>query len=100
MPENPSEALANALDDIERRRRRCLLVTRILIYPSVVFFAASVVTLLFSSNKWLGMTWGIISLWSLIAALGVDVGKATLASTQLILKAIEARPANQAPPAS
>jgi hypothetical protein len=100
MPENPSEALANALDDIERMRRRTLLVTRMLIYPSVVFFAGSIVTLLFSSNKWLGLTWGIISLWALVAAVGVDAGRAALANTQLILKAIEARPANQSPSAS
>jgi hypothetical protein len=89
MPENPSEALANALNDIDRLRRRSLLVTRILIYPSIAFLAASIVTLLFSSNKWLGLTWGIISLWALIAAVGVDTGKP--ANTRLILKAIEAQ---------
>jgi hypothetical protein len=91
MPENPSEALANALDDIERLRRRSLLVTRMLIYPSIVFFAASVLTLLFSSNKWLGLTWGIISLWALVAAVGADAGRCALANTRLILKAIEAQ---------
>jgi hypothetical protein len=100
MPENPSETLANALNDIERLRRRTLLVTRMLIYPSIVFLTASIVTLLFSANKWLGLTWGIISLWALVAAVGVDAGRAALANTQLILKAIEARPANQSPSAS
>jgi hypothetical protein len=97
MPEQPSEALANALNDIERLRKRSLLVTRLLIYPSILFLTAAIVTLLFSPNKWLGLTWGIISLYGLIAAVGVDGGKTAYANTQLILKAIESLPWNEAP---
>ncbi len=92
MPEQPSEALANALNDIERLRKKSLLVTRLLLYPSILFFAAAVITLLFSPNKWLGITWGVISLWALIAAVGIDGGGTGYANTRLILKAIEALP--------
>ena len=48
-----------------------------------------VLTLLFSSNKWLGLTWGIISLFAQIAATGIAGGMTTHANTRLILNAIE-----------
>ncbi len=92
MPEQPSEALANALNDIERLRKRSLLVTRLLIVPSIVFLVAAVVTLLFSQNKWLGLTWGIISLYAQIAAVGIAGGGTAYANTRLIFKAIDALP--------
>lgn len=96
MPEQPSEGLASALDEIERLRSRSLLITRLLIYPSIVFLAVSILMLLFSPNKWLGLTYGIISLWALIAAVGIAGGKTAYANTQLVLKAIEALPRNEA----
>lgn len=95
MPEQPSEGLAKALNEIERLRSRSLLVTRLLIYPSIMFLAAAILILLFSPNKWLGLTYAIISLYALIGAVGIAGGKTAYANTQLVLKAIEALPRNE-----
>jgi hypothetical protein len=95
MPEQPSEALAKALNDIERARRRCLLVTRALIYPSTALFAAAVLMLLYSSNKWLGLTFGIISLYGQISSMAIAGGMTTLTNTRLILNAIEKLPGSE-----
>lgn len=95
MPEQPSEGLARALNEIERLRSRSLLVTRLLIYPSIVFLAAAILILLFSPNKWLGLTYAIISLYTLIAAVGIAECKTAYANTRLVLKAIEALPRNE-----
>jgi hypothetical protein len=69
--------------------KRSLLVTRLTIYPSVVTFTASILLLLFSQNKWLGVAFGIMSLWAMIGSFGVYLSGILCASTQRILKAIE-----------
>jgi hypothetical protein len=89
MSEEPSEALRKALNEMEHLRKRSLLVTRLTIYPSVVFLTMSIVTLLFSENKWLGLTWGIISLYALIGAVGVNLSGTSFGNTRRILKTIE-----------
>jgi hypothetical protein len=89
MPEQPSESLHEALDQIERLRKRYLLITRIMVYPCVVFLAMSVLFLLFHPNKWLGMAYGIISLFGMIGASALSIADAGNANTQRILKAIE-----------
>ena len=89
MPEQPSEALRRALNEMELISKRSLLITRLTLYPSVVCLTASILILLFSPNKWLGVVWGIISLWALIGALGVYLSGAFSAAAQRILKAIE-----------
>lgn len=89
MSEETSEALRRALNEMELIGKRSLLVTRLTIYPSVVCFAACILMLLYSQNKWFGLTLGIISLWALIGALGVYISGAICANTRRILKAIE-----------
>ena len=89
MPEQPFASLREALDQMERLRKRSLLITRIVIYPSVVFLALSVSFLLFHPNKWLGLAYGIISLFSMIGAVALDIEGTANANTQRILKAIE-----------
>jgi hypothetical protein len=96
MPEQLSESLANALNDIDRLRKRSLLVTRLLIVPAIGFLVAAIVTLLFTPNKWLGLTWGILSLYAQIAAASIAGGRAAYTNTRLILNAIEALPWNDA----
>lgn len=89
MASEQSEALRRVLNEMEAVRKRSLLVTRLTIYPSVVFFTAGTIMLLFSPNKWLGLTFGIISLFGCIGAVGVNVSGSVLCNTQRILKAIE-----------
>lgn len=89
MPQEPSAALREALDQIERSRKRGLLITRIAIYPSVLFLVMSVLLMLFHPNKWLGLTYGIISLFGMIGAAVLDIERSVNASTQRILKAID-----------
>jgi hypothetical protein len=89
MSEQPSEALRKALNEMELISKRSLLVTRWTIYPSVVCFTVCILMLLFSQNKWLGLAWGIISLYALIGAVGVYISGALCANTQRILKALE-----------
>jgi hypothetical protein len=89
MSEQPSEALRKALNEMEVISKRSLLVTRLTIYPSVVCFTVCILMLLFSQNKWLGLAWGIISLYGMIGAVGVYISGAFCASTRRILKAIE-----------
>ena len=91
MSEQPSEALRKALNEMELISKRSLLVTRLTIYPSVVCFTVCILMLLFSQNKWLGLAWGIISLYALIGAVGVYISGALCANTQRILKALEVR---------
>jgi len=81
--------MRRALNEMELISKQSLLVTRLTIYPSVVCFTACILTLLFSQNKWLGVTWGIMSLYALIGALGVYLSGAFCANTRRILKAIE-----------
>ncbi len=89
MPEQPSAPLHEALAHMERLRKRGLLITRIVIYPSVAFLAMSVLFLLFHPNKWLGVAYGIISLFGLTGAAALNVESTINANTQRILKAIE-----------
>jgi hypothetical protein len=89
MSEEPSEALRRALNEMEVISKRSLLVTRLTLYPSIVCFTACILMLLFSQNKWLGLAWGIMSLYALIGALGVYISGAVCANTRRILKAIE-----------
>ena len=89
MSEQPSEALRKALNEMELLRKRSLLIARLLIYPSVVCLTVSILMLLFSQNKWLGLTWGIMSLYALIGAVGINICGTSNGNTQRILKAIE-----------
>jgi hypothetical protein len=89
MPQESSAALRDALDQMERSRKRGLLITRIALYPAVVFLVMSVLLMLFHSNKWLGLTYGIISLFGMIGAAALDIERCVNASTQRILKAID-----------
>ena len=59
------------------------------IYPCFVFLAMSVLFLLFHPNKWLGMAYGIISLFGMIGASALSIADAGNANTQRILKAVE-----------
>jgi hypothetical protein len=89
MPQEASATLREALDQMERIRKRGLLIERIVLYPSVLFFVWSVLFLLFHPNKWLGLTIGIVSLFGIIGAVGLDVQRSVNSATQRILKAIE-----------
>ena len=89
MPQEASATLREALDQMERMRKRGLLIERIVIYPSVLFFVWSVLFLLFHPNKWLGLAIGIASLFGMIAAVGLDIQRGVNSATQRILKAIE-----------
>ena len=96
MSEQPSEALRKALNEMELISKRSLLVTRLTIYPSVVCFTVCILMLLFSQNKWLGLAWGIISLYALIGAVGINICGTSNGNTQRILKAI-AMPSERKP---
>ena len=89
MPQEPSASLRDALDQMEHVRRRNLLITRIALYPSVLFLAMSVLLMLFHSNKWLGLTYGIISLFGMIGAGVLEIQRSASANTQRIIRAIE-----------
>ena len=89
MSEQPSEALRRALNEMELISKRSLLVTRLTLYPSVVCFTVCILVLLFSQNKWLGLAWGIMSLYALIGAMGVYISGVLSANTRRIIKAIE-----------
>jgi hypothetical protein len=89
MPQEPSASLRDALDQMERIRKRNLLITRIALYPSVLFLILSVLLMLFHSNKWLGLTYGVISLFGMIGAGVLEIQRSASANTQRILKAIE-----------
>ena len=89
MPQEPSASLRDALDQMESVRRRNLLITRIVLYPSVLFLAMSVLLMLFHSNKWLGLTYGIISLFGMIGAGVLEIQRSATTTTQRILRAIE-----------
>ena len=89
MAEQPTEALREALNEIEEISKRSLLVTRLTLYPAVVCFTASILMMLFSQNKWLALAFGIMALFSMLGALGVYISGAVCASTRRILKAIE-----------
>ena len=89
MPQESSASLRDALDQIEHARRRNLLITRIVLYPSVLFLALSVLLMLFRSNKWLGLTYGIMSLFGMIGAGVLEIQRSASANTQRILRAIE-----------
>lgn len=89
MTQGPSASLRDALDQMERIRKRNLWITRAVLYPSVLFLAMSVLLMLFHSNKWLGLTYGIISLFGMIGAGVLEIQRSAGANTQRILKAIE-----------
>ena len=89
MPQEPSATLREALDQMESKRKQVLLIERIVIYPSVLFFVWSVLFMLFHPNKWLGLTIGIVSLYGMIGAAMLDICRSINVSTQRILKAIE-----------
>ena len=89
MPQEPSASLRDALDQMERIRKRNLLITRMALYPSVLFLILSVLLMLFHSNKWLGLTYGVISLFGMIGAGVLEIQRSASANTQRILKAIE-----------
>ena len=89
MSEKPSEALRKSLNQMELIGKRSLLVTRLTIYPSVVCFTVCILMLLFSQNKWLGLAFGIMSLYGMIGASCVYISGAICANTQRVLKAIE-----------
>ena len=89
MSEQPSEALRKSLNQMELIGKRSLLVTRLTIYPSVLCFTVCILMLLFSQNKWLGLAFGIMSLYGMIGAFGVYISGAICANTQRVLKAIE-----------
>ncbi len=74
---------------MERMRKKSLLITRIVLYSSLSWFAVSLVFLLFHPNKWLGLAFGIISLFGISGAVGVHMEYIANANTQRILKAIE-----------
>jgi hypothetical protein len=86
--EPSSEALPQALNENERARKRALLITRLTIYPSVACFVLCILMLLFSANKWLGLTWGIMTLYGLVGAVGINVSTSLAGHTRRILKAL------------
>jgi len=70
-------------------RKRTLLVTRLTIKPTVVYFAVSIIMMLYGPYKWLALAYGVIGLFSIIGSVGVYVAGAVATSSLRILKAIE-----------
>jgi hypothetical protein len=89
MPEQPVEALRNALDEIDRLRRRSLAFTRFLVYPSIAFLTLSIAILLLRGNVALGVTYALITLFVFIGACTISVSGTSYKNTHRILKAIQ-----------
>jgi hypothetical protein len=89
MSEQPAEALRRALNEIDRLRKRSVMVSRFLVYTWIAFLVAAYPIFLFRGAVWLGMPFALVSLSALIAGVGINVAGASYANTQRILRAIE-----------
>lgn len=90
MKEQPTEALRLALNEIERLRRRCLYLSRFLLCISIAFMCLSYAIFLLRGNVAMGMPFALVTLWSAIFAVGINMGGVSYANTAKILNAIEA----------
>ncbi len=90
MTEQPSEALRRALNEIDQLRYRSLWMTRFLLVITILFMCASFAIFLLRGNVALGMPFALVTLWSAIFAVGINVSGTSYTNTLKILKAITA----------
>lgn len=89
MSEESADALRRALNEIDRLRKRGVMASRFLVFTSIAFLVASYPIFLFRGAVWLGMPFALVSLFALIAGVGINVAGASYANTQRIPRAIE-----------
>ena len=90
MTEQPSEPLRSALNEIDRLRWHCLWMTRFLLVITIVFMCASFAVFLLRGNVAMGMPFAILTLWTAILAVGINLSGTSYANTIKILNAITA----------
>jgi hypothetical protein len=89
MTEPTSEALRATLNQIDTVRLRCLWMTRFGLVCSLLMLVLAYAVLLFRGMTQFGIICCTVSLWSLVVAVGINIGGGLNSQTITILKAIE-----------
>ncbi len=95
MSEQPTEALRNALRDMDRLRKRSLALSRFLVFCSIAFLIISFAIFLLRGNVALGMPYALLTLYAAIFGCAINLSGTSYANTQKILRAIEALSRNE-----
>jgi hypothetical protein len=89
MTSSASEPLRQALNEMDKLRRRCLWMTRFLIVLWIVCWCATDVAILWGRNLGLGVVFALNTVMVGVFSVGVNGGGLAYANTTKILIALE-----------
>jgi hypothetical protein len=89
MTEQASAALRATLNQMEAMRRRCLWMTRFMLACSILSLIGAYPVLLFRGMTQFGVFICTMSVFSLVGAVGINIGGGMYSHTMTILRAIE-----------
>jgi hypothetical protein len=83
------DPLRAALNEIDKRRRNSLWMTRFLIVFAIVFWCATDAAILLGRNLGLGVVFALNAVMAWVGAVGINAGGFASANTAKILGALE-----------
>ena len=89
MTSPASDPLRLALNEIDKRRRSSLWMTRFLILCSILFWCATDAVVLLGGNVGLGLVFALNAVMAAVFAVGINGGGMASANTIKILSALE-----------